>query len=66
MLWALMDGSARPAGELALIAGLSASSTSGHLARLAEGGLLVAETRGRNRYYRLERPMRQPCSEIHA
>ncbi|HBO82908.1 MAG TPA: transcriptional regulator, partial [Cupriavidus sp.] len=31
MLWALMDGSARPAGELALIAGLSASSTSGHL-----------------------------------
>ncbi|EYS84960.1 ArsR family transcriptional regulator [Cupriavidus sp. SK-4] len=56
MLWALMDGSARPAGELALIAGLSASSTSGHLARLAEGGLLVAETRGRNRYYRLAAP----------
>ncbi|MFS8931869.1 Putative transcription regulator, ArsR family [Cupriavidus taiwanensis] len=56
MLWALMDGSARPAGELALIAGLSASSTSGHLARLSEGGLLVAETRGRNRYYRLAAP----------
>lgn len=56
MLWALMDGSARPAGELALIAGLSASSTSGHLARLSEGGLLAMESRGRNRYYRLSAP----------
>ncbi|WP_244788362.1 ArsR/SmtB family transcription factor [Cupriavidus pauculus] len=56
MLWALMDGSARPAGELAMIAGLSASSTSGHLARLSEGGLLAVETRGRNRYYRLAAP----------
>ncbi|WP_423195659.1 MULTISPECIES: ArsR/SmtB family transcription factor [unclassified Cupriavidus] len=56
MLWALMDGSARPAGELALIAGLSASSTSGHLSRLSEGGLLAVETRGRNRYYRLSTP----------
>ncbi|NSX05870.1 ArsR/SmtB family transcription factor [Cupriavidus gilardii] len=56
MLWALMDGSARPAGELGLIAGLSASSTSGHLARLAEGGLLAVETHGRNRYYRLATP----------
>ncbi|KWR81814.1 ArsR/SmtB family transcription factor [Cupriavidus sp. IDO] len=56
MLWALMDGSARPAGELAVIAGLSASSTSGHLARLSEGGLLAVETRGRNRYYRLAAP----------
>jgi len=51
-----MDGSARPAGELALIAGLSASSTSGHLARLSEGGLLAVESRGRNRYYRLAAP----------
>jgi DNA-binding transcriptional ArsR family regulator len=56
MLWALMDGSARPAGELALIAGLSASSASGHLTRLSEGGLLAVETRGRNRYYRLAAP----------
>lgn len=56
MLWALMDGSARPAGELAAIAGLSASSTSGHLARLSEGGLLAVESRGRNRYYRLAAP----------
>lgn len=56
MIWALMDGSARPAGELALLAGLSPSSTSGHLAKLTEGGLLVQETHGRNRYYKLAGP----------
>ncbi|HHK2448304.1 TPA: ArsR/SmtB family transcription factor, partial [Pseudomonas aeruginosa] len=31
MIWALMDGSARPASELALLAGVSPSSASGHL-----------------------------------
>jgi len=56
MLWALMDGSARPAGELTLIAGLSPSAASGHLARLAEGGLLALEVRGRHRYYRIATP----------
>ncbi|HHN2613557.1 winged helix-turn-helix transcriptional regulator, partial [Pseudomonas aeruginosa] len=34
MIWALMDGSARPASELALLAGVSPSSASGHLGRL--------------------------------
>lgn len=53
MLWALMDGSARPAGELTLIAGLSPSSASGHLAKLTEAGLLALEVRGRHRYYRI-------------
>jgi DNA-binding transcriptional ArsR family regulator len=53
MLWALMDGSARPAGELTLIAGLSPSAASAHLARLTEGGLLALEVRGRHRYYRI-------------
>ncbi|CAD5106649.1 ArsR/SmtB family transcription factor [Zestomonas carbonaria] len=56
MIWALMDGSARPAGELALLAGLSPSSTSAHLAKLVEGGLLVQESHGRNRYYKLAGP----------
>ncbi|NQD93229.1 helix-turn-helix transcriptional regulator [Pseudomonas sp. CrR25] len=56
MVWALMDGSARPAGELALLAGLSPSSTSAHLAKLAEGGLLVQHSHGRNRYYKLAGP----------
>ncbi len=56
MLWALMDGSARPAGELALVAGLSASSASGHLARLVDGGVLAQESRGRHRYFRIATP----------
>ncbi|TDV06274.1 ArsR/SmtB family transcription factor [Paraburkholderia caballeronis] len=53
MLWALMDGSARPAGELTLIAGLSPSAASAHLARLTDGGLLALDVRGRHRYYRI-------------
>lgn len=56
MVWALMDGSARPAGELALLAGLSPSSTSAHLGKLVEGGLLVQQRHGRNRFYRLAGP----------
>lgn len=56
MVWALMDGSARPAGELALLAGLSPSSTSAHLAKLVEGGLLAQQRHGRNRFYRLAGP----------
>jgi DNA-binding transcriptional ArsR family regulator len=56
MLWALMDGSARPAGELTLIAGLSPSAASAHLARLTDGGLLALEVRGRHRYYRIASP----------
>jgi DNA-binding transcriptional ArsR family regulator len=53
MLWALMDGSARPAGELTMIAGLSPSAASAHLSRLTDGGLLALEVRGRHRYFRI-------------
>ena len=56
MLWSLMDGSARPAGELTIIAGLSPSAASGHLAKLAESGLLALEVLGRHRYYRIATP----------
>jgi DNA-binding transcriptional ArsR family regulator len=56
MLWALMDGTARPAGELTLIAGLSPSAASAHLARLTDGGLLALEVRGRHRYFRIASP----------
>jgi DNA-binding transcriptional ArsR family regulator len=56
MLWSLMDGSARPAGELTMIAGLSPSAASGHLAKLAESGLVTQEVRGRHRYYRIATP----------
>lgn len=53
ILWALMAGEARPAGELAAIAGASPQAASGHLARLIAGGLVRVEARGRHRYFRL-------------
>jgi DNA-binding transcriptional ArsR family regulator len=53
MLDALMDGDARPAGELARRAGVAPSTASEHLMRLVEGRLLVVEPRGRERRYRL-------------
>jgi DNA-binding transcriptional ArsR family regulator len=53
MLDVLMDGEARPAGELARRAGIAPSTASEHLARLVEGRLLVVEPRGRERRYRL-------------
>jgi DNA-binding transcriptional ArsR family regulator len=53
MLWALIDGTSRPAGELAFAANVSAPSASAHLAKLVEGGLLTAEAQGRHRYYTL-------------
>ncbi|MDE1183645.1 helix-turn-helix transcriptional regulator [Paraburkholderia sp.] len=53
MLWALMDGSARPAGELTMIARVSPSAASAHLSRLTDGGLLEVEVRGRHRYFRI-------------
>lgn len=56
MIWALMDGTARPSDELALLAGLSTASAGAHLARLASGGLLKQEARGRKRFFRLAAP----------
>jgi len=50
---ALIDGLALPAGELAVIAGVSPQSASGHLQRLVDCGLLTVWTQGRFRYYRL-------------
>lgn len=56
MMWALMDGTARHAEELALLAGLSPSSATAHLGRLCAGGLLKVEMRGRKRFVRLAAP----------
>lgn len=53
MLLALIDGSARPASELARIAGVGAATASAHLKRLLDGGLLAVQQQGRHRYYRL-------------
>ena len=53
MLALLLDGSSRPAGELAARAGVTAATASGHLGMLVRAGLLRVEPRGRHRYFRL-------------
>jgi len=53
MCLALAGGEARPAGELAARAGVSAQTASNHLAKLIAGRILRVERQGRWRYYRL-------------
>lgn len=53
VLMALNDGRALPASVLADEAGVARSTASGHLGKLTEAGLLLVETHGKNRYYRL-------------
>ena len=53
MLTALLDGRALPAGALAYASGITAQTASSHLAKLFAGGLILVETQGRHRYYRL-------------
>jgi DNA-binding Lrp family transcriptional regulator len=56
MCLALAGGEARPAGELAARAGVSAQTASNHLAKLVAGRILRVEQQGRWRYYRLAGP----------
>jgi DNA-binding transcriptional ArsR family regulator len=56
ILRTLLDGTMRPAGELAFAAQISAQSASAHLAKLTHGGLLLLEAQGRHRYFRLASP----------
>ncbi|MGI9418007.1 MAG: ArsR/SmtB family transcription factor [Geminicoccaceae bacterium] len=53
MLHALLDGRALTASELARVAGVMPQTASGHLARLAEAGLLSMMKQGRHRFHRL-------------
>jgi DNA-binding transcriptional ArsR family regulator len=50
------DGRALPAVVLASEAGVTASTASGHLGRLADAGLVSVVAQGRHRYYRLAGP----------
>lgn len=54
MLFSLMDGQARTATELAMIADVSPSTASGHLARLKNEHLVQVLVHGKHRYYTLE------------
>ncbi|MDF7662825.1 winged helix-turn-helix domain-containing protein [Erwiniaceae bacterium L1_54_6] len=53
ILCALMDGRAWTATELSAVAGIAASTASGHLSRLLSSGLVICLTQGRHRYYSL-------------
>ena len=56
ILAALSDGRSLPASVLASEAGVAASTASGHLARLVDGGAVTVEQSGRHRYYALAGP----------
>jgi DNA-binding transcriptional ArsR family regulator len=53
MLCCLLDGRARTGTELAIVAGVSPSTASLHLAKLSERGLVAVQAQGRHRYYSL-------------
>jgi len=53
MLLSLMGGCARPATELAQLAGITPQTASFHLQRLVAGGLVRVDPAGRHRYFRL-------------
>jgi DNA-binding transcriptional ArsR family regulator len=57
MLSALMSGQALTASELAWHAGVTASTASEHLGKLAAAGLLSLHPQGRHRYYGLASPV---------
>jgi len=56
MLWNLLDGRAYTAGELALVADVSATAASNHLTKLLEAALVKVETQGRHRYFSFSGP----------
>jgi DNA-binding transcriptional ArsR family regulator len=56
MLYCLMDGHARTSTELAVVAGVSPSTASVHLARLVEQGLVTVLAQGKHRYHSLQGP----------
>lgn len=56
MLAALMHGRALTASELAIEAGVTPQTASGHLSLLLDGGLVLVRRQGRHRYYRLSGP----------
>lgn len=56
MLYALADGRARTATELAVIAGITPSTASVHLQRLTTLRLVKVFAQGKHRYFSLDRP----------
>jgi DNA-binding transcriptional ArsR family regulator len=53
ILTMLMDGRAHTGSELARQVGVAASTTSEHLSKLLDAGMVAVEPQGRHRYFRL-------------
>lgn len=51
MLWALLDGRAYTASELAITADISPTAASNHLSKLLDADIVKVEIQGRHRYY---------------
>jgi DNA-binding transcriptional ArsR family regulator len=56
ILWALLDGRAYTASELAVTVDTSPQNLSMHLSKLIKADLLTVEIQGRHRYYAFSRP----------
>ena len=56
MVWALLDGRALTASELAVAARITPQTASTHLAKLTEAGLFSVARHGRHRYFRFASP----------
>jgi DNA-binding transcriptional ArsR family regulator len=56
MVWALLDGRALTASELAVAARITPQTASTHLAKLTEAGLLSVARHRRHRYFRFASP----------
>jgi len=56
MLYCLLDNRARSSTELAVVAGVSPSTASVHLSRLANEQLIKVVAQGKHRYYSLQGP----------
>ncbi len=63
ILLALSDGREVAAGELALVAGVTAATASFHLAKLTSAGLIGLRRQGRHQLYRLVSPELVPALE---
>lgn len=54
MLTTLLDGNGHSASELAMAAAVSPQTASSHLSKLLSGGLVISESKGRQRIFRLK------------
>jgi DNA-binding transcriptional ArsR family regulator len=55
IMWALLDGRAFTATELAIVADTSPQNISMHLTKLVQADLLTVESQGRHKYYKFSR-----------